>query len=174
MDRKELMELFNKQPRIGALATIVGGLLSAYIPLLEIVAGIFTSFVGVIILFEIQHPTFGLPIKAPKQKGFIGLFLYGIAYGMATLGCSSPIFFSILSYAIAMGNMFQGILTFIVYAMGMGFPLIIITVLIVETKKVILNRIVRLIPLIQKISGIFLIFIGFYLIYYYLTVLSLT
>jgi cytochrome c-type biogenesis protein len=157
---------------IGTVATTLGGLLSPYIPLLEIVAGIVTIFLGVVIFFELKYPTFGLSIKAPKQKGAIGLFLYGITYGMATLGCSAPIFFSILSYAIATGSIFQGVLTFIVYALGMGFPLIIITVLIVETKKFILRRIVKLIPSIQKISGMVLIFIGIYLIYFYLTVLS--
>ncbi len=159
---------------IGALATALGGLLSVYIPLLEIVAGIFTIFLGIIIMFELKYPIFGLPIKAPKQKGFIGLFLYGIAYGMATLGCSAPIFFSILSYAIAAGSILQGIVTFIVYAIGMGLPLLIVTVLIVKTKKFILTRIVRLIPLIQKISGMVLVFIGIYLIYFYITVLSAT
>jgi cytochrome c-type biogenesis protein len=157
---------------MGAIATTLGSILSVYIPLLEIVAGLFTIFLGVIIMFELKNPIFGLPIKAPKQKGFIGLFLYGIAYGMATLGCSAPIFFSILSYAIATGSVLQGIITFIIYALGMGLPLILITVLIVETKKFILERIVRLTPLIQKISGVVLIFIGIYLIHFYLTVLS--
>ena len=159
---------------IGAVATVLGSLISAYIPLLEIAAGIFTIFLGLSIMFELKYPTFGFPIKAPKQKGFMGLFLYGIVYGMATLGCSAPIFFSILSYAIAAGSILQGVITFIVYAIGMGLPLIIITVLIVKTKKFILKRIVRLIPLIQKISGMVLIFIGIYLIYFYITVLSTT
>jgi cytochrome c biogenesis protein CcdA len=159
---------------IGVIATSLGSLLSIYIPLLEIVAGIFTIFLGVIILLELNTSLFGVPIKAPTQKGFIGLFLYGIAYGMATLGCSAPIFFSILSYAITAGSFVLGIVTFIIYALGMGLPLIIITILIVETKKYILNRLVRLTPLIQKGSGFVLILIGLYLIYFYITVLSTT
>jgi cytochrome c biogenesis protein CcdA len=159
---------------IGAIATTLGSLLSNYIPLLEIVAGIFTIILGIVILFELNIPIFGVSIKAPTQKGFIGLFLYGIAYGMATLGCSAPIFFSILSYAITAGSFALGVLTFIIYALGMGLPLIFITILVVETKKFILDRLVQLTPLIQKISGFVLVLIGIYLIYFYITVLATT
>jgi cytochrome c biogenesis protein CcdA len=157
---------------IGVIVATFGSLISLYIPLLEIIAGVFMIFLGLTVMFEIRLPMFDLPVKATKRKGFIGLFLYGFAYGMATLGCSAPIFFSILSYAIATGSALQGILTFIVYAIGMGVPLIIVTILVVKAKKLMLKKIVRMMPWIEKISGIILIIIGFYLIYFYIVILT--
>jgi cytochrome c biogenesis protein CcdA len=86
---------------------------------------------------------------------------------MATIGCSAPIFLSILSYAIAVGGLIQVILTFIVYASGMGLPLIVITILMVEAKNLMLNKIMKMTQQLHKISGIALIFIGLYLTYFY-------
>ena len=45
--------------------------------------------------------------------------------------------------------------------------MIVTTTLLAKAKKLILKRIVRMMPLFQKISGIILIIIGVYLIYFY-------
>ncbi len=58
-------------------------------------------------------------------------------------------------------------ITFVVYAIGMGLPIIITTILVAKAKKFMLERMVKMIPWFQKISGIILIIIGAYLIYFY-------
>ena len=58
-------------------------------------------------------------------------------------------------------------ITFVVYAIGMGLPIIITTIFVVKAKKLMLRRIVKMMPWVQKISGIVLIVIGIYLIYFY-------
>jgi len=156
---------------IGIVASILGSIIYPYIPLLELVAGLATIVLGVSMLIEIRLPTFSLPVRAPKRRGLIGIFLYGAAYGMATLGCSAPIFFSILFYAIAAGGPLHGIITFIVYAVGAGLPLIITTILVAKAKKLMLERIVKMTPWLQRISGIVLVVVGIYLMYFYFKVL---
>jgi len=156
---------------IGIVASILGSIIYPYILLLELVAGLATIVLGVSMLIEIRLPTFSLPVRAPKRRGLIGIFLYGAAYGMATLGCSAPIFFSILFYAIAAGGPLHGIITFIVYAVGAGLPLIITTILVAKAKKLMLERIVKMTPWLQRISGIVLVVVGIYLMYFYFKVL---
>lgn len=153
---------------IGVIADALGSLITYYISLLELVAGLATIFLGLSMILKIRIPMFSIPVKAPKRRGLIGIYLYGVTYGMATLACSAPIFFSILSIAIAAGGLLNGILTFTVYAIGMGLPLIIITILLVNTKKMFLKRIMKMMPWIEKLSGIILVSIGVYLIYFYL------
>jgi cytochrome c biogenesis protein CcdA len=155
---------------IGAMASILGSLINPYIPLLELVAGLATILLGVSMLIEIRFPSFSLPIKAPKRRGFIGLFLYGAVYGLATLGCSAPVFFAILFWAIAGGGLLNGIITFIAYAVGMGLPLILTTILLAMAKELALRRMVRMLPWLRRISGAVLIIIGVYLTYLYFTV----
>lgn len=156
---------------IGAIAFTLGSFLSRYIPLLELIAGLATILMGVVMMIEIRLPAFSVPVRAPKRRGLIGIFLYGMAYGMATLGCSAPVFFSILLSTIAAGGPLHGIITFVVYAVGMGLPLIITTILVAKAKEFMLKRIVKMTTWLQRISGIVLVIVGVYLIHYYFTVL---
>lgn len=156
---------------IGTVASVLGNFVPQYMPLFELVAGPAVILMGVAMMIEIRLPAFWARIRVPKRKGLIGIFLYGAVYGLATMGCSAPIFFSILFYAIAVGGPLHGIITFLIYALGMGFPLVIITVLVAKAKKFMLERIIGVTPWLQRISGIFLAVIGVYLIYFYYTVL---
>jgi len=106
------------------------------------------------------------------QKGLPGLFLYGIAYGLATLGCSAPIFFSTLFYALTSGGFLAGIVTFVVYAIGMGLPILLITILLAKTKTQLLNRVMNVMPWFEKISSVIIIAIGIYLISYYILIFA--
>jgi len=152
---------------IGIIASMLGSFVSRYIPLFELVAGPAAVFMGVAMMMKIRLPVFWAGIRAPKRRGPIGIFLYGAVYGLATMGCSAPLFFSVLFYAIATGGYLQGIVTFTVYAAGMGLPLIITTVLVAKAKELMLERIIEATPLLQRISGIVLAVIGVYLICFY-------
>jgi len=152
---------------IGVVVSTLGSLVSRYIPLLELVAGLIVISMGISMIAEIRFPTFFTISRAPRQRGLIGVFLYGVVYGLAALGCSAPIFFSILFYAVSAGGLFYGMITFVVYALGMGLPIIITTILVAKAKKFMLERMLKMIPWFQKIGGIVLIIIGAYLIYFY-------
>jgi len=151
---------------LGNIINLLGNIINPYIPLLELLAGVTTVLFGVSMLFDINIP-FTPALKAPKRKGFIGIYLYGIIYGLATLGCSAPIFFATLFWAIAQSGPINGLITFLVYSLGMGVPLITTTILVSLVKKKIIKRLTKLTPKIQQFSGIILVFIGVYLIYYY-------
>jgi cytochrome c-type biogenesis protein len=152
---------------IGLMASIVGSVINPYIPFLDLVAGAATILFGVSILVEIRLPMFPMQVKAPERRGAISIFLYGFVYGLATLGCSAPVFFSVLFWAIAGNGPLYGIVTFFVYAIGMGLPLIATTILVSMAKERVLRKMVKVLPLLQKISGIILIIIGIYVVYLY-------
>lgn len=159
---------------IGIAISTFGSLITQYIPVLELVAGVAAILMGVSMIIEIRIPTFlvrlsALSLRTPKKRGLIGIFLYGALVGLATIGCSAPIFLSIIFYAVAAGGPLYGIITFVVYASGMGLPIIITTILVAKAKELTLERIVKMTPWLQKISGIVLIVIGVYLIYFYYT-----
>lgn len=151
----------------GLIGTMIGKLAQTIIPWLILVAGLIIIVMGLTMLIGIKFPTLFIPVRATGRKGFIGMYLYGLAYGLATFGCSAPIFLSILLYSIITGGIFDGIITFIVYSSGMGLPLIMTTVLVVMAKDMMYKKIFKAMPLIEKVGGIFLIIIGFYLLYYY-------
>ncbi len=157
---------------IGILASLARNLVNAYVWALELLAGIITIFMGLVLLVELKLPLLTIPVKAPEQKGLVGLFVYGIVYGLATISCTAPVFFSILFYAFAAGAV-EAFATFVIYALGMGFPLILITVAISKARHLLFKRIAELAPIIRRLSGLLLIFVGTYLIYYYIVQVGL-
>ncbi len=151
---------------IGALASSLGELVPQIIPLLDIAAGVILIAMGLGNLLSLKMPFISLNIVPSKKQGVLGLYTYGIIYGLAGVGCSAPIFISVLFYSMSKG-LTQGILSFIAYALGMGAPLIVTTILLSQAKDYMIQRINMATEKLQRASGAILIAVGTYLIYYY-------
>jgi cytochrome c-type biogenesis protein len=153
---------------IGLGSSLIGGLIKPYITLFPVFAAVILIILGVLILAEVNLP-YLINIGPSNRKGLTGFFIFGIAYGLAAAGCTAPIFLSILLIAVMGSGTFGGLLTFLVYALGVGFPLIITSVLVASAKQPLISRIRNLTPRLYKLSGVVIILVGFYLIYIYLT-----
>ena len=149
---------------IGIGVATLGHLIAHSIPFLELVAGFLAIVMGVILLTNIRVPTFMTRLTAPQHRGLRSLYLYGVIYGLATLGCSAPIFLSTMFYAFTAGGFFSGVITFLIYALGMGVPLLITTLLVAKAKQVMIDRLMKLMPWVQKISSVLLVGIGIYIL----------
>jgi cytochrome c biogenesis protein CcdA len=153
---------------IGILSSFLSSFIVNYLPIFTLLSGLLVFFMGITLVIGFKLPQF-LPFgRAPQRKGVLGLFLYGILYGLATISCSAPIFFSILVYTISQGAG-QTIVSFAAYALGMATPLIGITVVLAKTRNTIQQRVIAFTPKLQKLAGLILIIVGSYLIYYFLT-----
>lgn len=150
---------------MGAAISLLGGLASKYAPALGAVAGAVLTFMGATMLLEIKGLSFPVPVEAPKEGGLKGLFVYGAAYGLASVGCAAPIFFSVIFYALASGGLLEGFLAFLAYSLGMAIPLVFVTVLVAKAKVLVVRRALKLMPLLQKIAGGLLVAVGAYLVY---------
>lgn len=116
---------------IGVALSLLGNLVSKYMPFLQVVAGVTIVSMGALMVSG-RTLMFSLKLRAPKNRGFAGLLLYGIVYGLAAAGCSAPIFFSMLLYAFSLGGILHGAVVFAAYAMGVGLPMIIVSILVSE------------------------------------------
>lgn len=153
---------------IGVLAATLGSGLRKLIPTFDLIAAALLIIMGFIMISPLDLSIY-LPIKPVKRKGYTGIYLFGLIYGLAGVGCSAPIFLSILIYAMSM-NFIQGVLSFSFYAIGMGIPLVVTNILVAQAKNYMINKFNRATPIIKKISGTILILTGLYLIYYYIKV----
>lgn len=160
--------LFSVFSIIGFLASTVSSLIAAHISFLELVAGILTFVMGLVLLAKLEIPGLSRFVtKAPARKGLLGLFFYGILYGLATVSCSAPIFLSVLVYAVSSGALWA-FTSFVIYAFGMGLPLVVITVAMAKTKEARFEKIALLSPTLQRLAGIVLVLAGAYIIYQYI------
>jgi len=151
---------------VGVLASSLGALLQTLVPLLDLLAAAILIVMGTVMLLEVQLPYFSFNVSPSRRRGLPGFYLFGIVYGMAGVGCSAPIFLSVLLHAMTKGPV-NGLLTFAAYAVGMGIPLMVTSVLLAEAKDYVIARITRITPRLHRVSGIILILVGAYLAYFY-------
>jgi cytochrome c biogenesis protein CcdA len=105
-----------------------------------------------------------------RQMNNWGFFLFGLAFGATSLGCTLPIFLAVVGSSVTAGNFIAGFLQFISYVLGMGLVMHSLTLGIAMVKKrLVIGTMRRVIPYIQKISALFLLAAGGYILYYWLS-----
>jgi len=104
-----------------------------------------------------------------RQGGLRGYFIYGIAYGLASLSCTLPVFLAVVGSAVALHGPLAGALPFVLYALGMGLVISVLTLSVAFFKHTVLRYARKALPYVQPASSILLLAAGAYIIYYWLT-----
>lgn len=151
---------------IGIFTSLIGDFLSSYIPFLDLIVGLIIISMGLLTLLDVNFPMISSVLsflKIGNKKSFLGIFLYGLLYGLAALSCSAPVFFAVLFYAASSGGVYHSLIIFVFYAMGMGLPLILTSILVAKANDLILRKMSQSTRILKKISGAILIIVGSYL-----------
>lgn len=149
---------------LGAIASSVGSIFTKYVPWIQLMAALLIVVFGLTMLTNISLP---LPMISPKTReniGLLGMYTFGLTYGLASLTCAAPIFLSIVLYAF-IGGILRGIFTSLAYSLGMGFVFIVLAVLTTEAKRSVVQKVAAITPWIRRLSGLVLIVVGAYLFY---------
>jgi cytochrome c-type biogenesis protein len=108
----------------------------------------------------------------PRKVGVRGFFLFGLAYGAASLGCTLPAFLSVVGSGIAAGGVVPGAVRFLGYGLGMASVLVALTVALAFFKEGLLKWLRGALPYVQTASALLLILAGAYVIFYWWTAQS--
>lgn len=126
----------------------------------RIVAGLIIAYLGLITVL-------GKHFEIPILTDLIGrtsfgksIFLYGMLYSGASIGCTGPILLGLIIYALSLGSFASALTAFVVFALTMGILMIALTTLTASFKVVLMRRLAPLTPTIQKIAGYVMIFVG--------------
>ncbi len=106
-------------------------------------------------------PSIGFAFDVNK----LSFVFYGIAYGVASLGCSLPIFILIVIQGAAVGNFAEILALFAAYGVGAAALIIPLTLTLSLAKGVIHERLLSVLPYMKKMNGIVLIAAGVYMLY---------
>lgn len=161
---------------LGMVAILAGDLIKPYIPYFEPIVGGLLILLGIVMIANI--PLFSklasrflsktTNLAGKKQR--YGLFFYGIIYAAAAAGCTAPVFIAIILLALSAGFL-SGIVIFLLYALAMAAVMAVVTVLVALSKELLLQKLRISSRYIEKITGVLLILVGGYLLYYTLTAL---
>lgn len=107
---------------------------------------------------------------APARRGGLwGYAAYGLAYGLASLGCTLPIFLTVVGSALVVHGFLAGLLEFLLYGLGMGFLLAILTIAAAGFKRGALAQVRAFARYANPASSVMLLMTGAYVVYYWLT-----
>lgn len=95
----------------------------------------------------------------------LSFVFYGIAYGVASLGCSLPIFILIVLQGAAVGNFAEIIVLFAAYGVGAAALIIPLTLTLSLAKGVLYERLLSVLPYMKRVNGIVLIAAGVFMLY---------
>ncbi|HSH79933.1 MAG TPA: cytochrome c biogenesis protein CcdA [Herpetosiphonaceae bacterium] len=104
-----------------------------------------------------------------RQLGARGYLAYGLAYGAASLSCTLPIFLTLVGSALAVGGFVAAAFQFVLYALGMGFVITVLTFSTMFFEYAVITRVRRLGRYLHPVSAVLLLIAGAFVVYYWLT-----
>lgn len=95
----------------------------------------------------------------------LSFLFYGVAYGVASLGCSLPVFILIVLQGATAGSLGEILTLFAAYGAGAAALIIPLTLTLSLAKGVIHERLLGVLPYMKRVNGIVLIAAGAYMLY---------
>jgi len=119
----------------------------------------------------VTHRTIGIMaasrVAISPQRNLRNVFLFGIVYAIGSLSCTLPIFLVVVGGSLANQGLLAALGQFIGYALGMGTVLIAVTVGTALFRETVSRLLRRIVPHVHRVSALFLVGAGAYLIYHW-------
>ena len=157
---------------LGAALSSVVALIREHSDFITHVIALLVIVAGLITLFSLDVPVFrvrSLETASQSRDTAWAVYLLGITYGIAGVGCAGPILGAVLATSSLGGSVVEGIIAVIFYSAGMAFPLLVLALLwqhsagriqaIVRPKPLTLFK--RQTTWTNVVSGLVLIILGF-------------
>lgn len=154
---------------IGAAVASGGQWLVTVFPYAGVVIGV--AMVGLGLWLLVTHRTLGIMaasrVVVSPQRNLRNVFLFGIGYAVCSLSCTLPVFLVVVGSALASQGLLTSFQQFIGYALGMGTILVAVTVGAALFRGTVARWLRNAIPYIHRMSALFLLGAGAYLVYYW-------
>lgn len=155
---------------VGLIVSAGGRWLTDLFPYAGLLIG--AAMVGLGVWLLASHRSVGIlaagRVSVTPERTPWNMFLFGIAYGISSLSCTLPIFLVVVGTALGSGSLLISLAQFMGYALGMGAVLAAITIGTALFREAMERWLRRLMPYVHRVSALFLIGAGIYLIYYWL------
>ena len=159
----------------GAPAGFLGGTLGALTDYLVWIGGLLLIVFGLHIMHVINIPIFNMQKKLEYGQGQAPSYarsgIIGMTFAAGWTPCIGPLLGAILTLAIQGQNVLLSMFYLFVYSMGLAIPFLVTAwMLTAATSR--LKRLNQYLPVIERVSGAFIIVVGVLLITGYFTILN--
>ena len=154
---------------IGAAVAVGGAAVKPYLTYFAPGVGFVIVLLGLAMVFgktEIFEKFGGIlssySSKVGGRTGYLGLFMYGVGYGLASMGCQAPVFIALIFAGLASGGALEAFMVFLSFSIGMGIMMLTVSVIVGTAKMKLLERMRTLTPYVNRACGGILIIVGAY------------
>jgi cytochrome c biogenesis protein CcdA len=154
----------------GVIISGLGTAIARFIPWLGLAVGGVVAGTGLLMLVR---PTVNPSLPADRwvnrfgrRAGTFTFVAFGAGYGLASLGCTLPVFLVVTAQALAAGGFLPGIIVFFAYGLGMGAVLLALSLTTGAGSGLLVRYLRQLVPAIRWIGAGGMVAAGGYLIYY--------
>ena len=156
---------------IGIGASFVGDLL----PWLGLIIGIGLAVLGAWLvgggkLYSSLAARAASHVGNPGEIGVKGYFMFGLSYGIASLGCTLPTFLAVVGISVAGASIASVAENFFLFALGMGLVVMALTLGMAFFKGAMVGWVRKAMPFAQPIGAWLMVIAGAYLVFYWLTI----
>ena len=153
---------------LSIFASQLGGFISENMKYFKIVFGILIILFGLnymeILKINFLNKTQEMRVDT-RNLNFLKSLLFGLVFSISWTPCVGAFLSSALLLIAKNQDLVKGIVLILIYSIGLGIPFIISTILI-EKLKGVFNFIKKNYSIIRKISGVLLIVMGLYTIFF--------
>ena len=111
--------------------------------------------------------TLASPVTPGQTKQPKTMFVFGIGYGVASLGCTLPVFLAVVGASLATQGTGSALIVLAAYGIGMAIMLILFSTGAALVRDGLVRGVRRVMPYMHWITGAMLTFAGVYLTYYW-------
>lgn len=152
----------------GLLTIAAASTVQRYLPYVTVIIGVVLVAVGVWLLLGRDLmaliPTAGTRWAPTARLG--SMFGYGLSYAVASLSCTVGPFLVVTGMAFKGGSRLGGVLVYVAYAAGFTLVVGALAVAAALASSAVADRMRRIIPYLNRISGTLLVVVGLYVGYY--------
>jgi cytochrome c biogenesis protein CcdA len=155
----------------GLLTVTIATTVERFLPYVTIVIGISLVVLGIWLLLGrdlavlTPRPLLAGRRRAPTAR-LGSMFGYGVGYALASLSCTIGPFLAVTGAAFRGGPVLDGLMIYLAYAAGFGLLVGVLAIAVAFASSALIDRMRRILPYVNRISGALLVAVGLYVGYY--------
>ncbi|HRD12332.1 MAG TPA: cytochrome c biogenesis CcdA family protein [Mycobacterium sp.] len=155
----------------GLLTVSAASTVQQYAPYLTLVVGVVLVALGLWLLSgreltALRWNSARLGSRWTPTTRLGSMFGYGVGYAVASLSCTIGPFLAVTGSSLRTGSLLDGVLVYVAYAAGITLVVGVLAVAVALANSALIDRIRRVLPYLNRISGAVLIMVGLYVGYY--------
>jgi len=152
----------------GLLTVSAAATVQRYLPYVTVVIGIALVALGIWLLagreFIVRAPKPSVRWAPTARLG--SMFTYGLSYAVASLSCTIASFLAVTGAGVRDGSVIGSLAIYLAYAAGFTVVVGALAVATAMTTSTVVDRMRRIVPYVNRISGALLVVVGLYVGYY--------